>query len=217
MDVNEVRTAFRKFAGEERFRKFVRAVSRRCPEKGRLFFWQEQLWGGFVSTVAGVGTHQDEILRAFRICDVHGCELEPPPTNDAPTEVRDTPEYGQALHTLFPLAASRYFVCRQCRFDRQRWISEHDELCRILRRRTTYEAYCDRLLDDITNPKDRERIRREAKPRIEKKAAEIAAQMRQGDELWEWDGGGWHSLSGRGGVAIVRAGKVVKKWCEMKS
>src|SRR5688572_29791891 len=202
MNVGEVRTAFREFAGEERFREFVRAVSQRCPEKGRLFFWQEQMWGEFVSTVAGVGTCQDEILRIFRICDVHGCELEPPPTNDELTEIRDTPEYGQALQALFPLAASQSFVCRRCRFDRERWVSEHDELCQILRRRTTYEAYCDRLLDGIADAKAREQIRREAKPEIERKAAEIAAQMRPGDELWEWDGGGWHSLSGRGGIAI---------------
>jgi hypothetical protein len=217
MDIGEIRTAFRKFVGEERFRKFVRAVSQRYPEKGRLFFWQEQLWDKFVSTVAGVGAGQDEIPRAFCICDVHDCELEQPPTNDALIEIRDTPEYGQALETLFPLAVSRYFVCSRCRFDRQRWISEHDELCRILRRKTSYKAYCDRLLDDLADPNDRERIRREAKPGIERTAAEIAAQMRPGDELWEWDAGGWHSLSGRKGIAIVRAGEIVKKWCDIKS
>lgn len=217
MDGGEVRAAFRNFAGEERFRRFVRAASQKCPEKGCLFFWQEQLWGKFVATVAGVGMRQNEILQAFRICDVHGCELEPPPTDNTSTEIRDTPEYEQALRTLFPLATSHYFVCRICRLEHQRWISEHDEVCRILRRKTTYEAYCDQLLDGIADPKDRETLRREVKPRIKKRAAEIDAQMQQGDELWEWDGGGWHSFSGRGGIAIVRAGKIVKKWCEMKS
>jgi hypothetical protein len=217
MDINEVRVAFREFAGEVRFRKFVRAVSQRCHRKERLFFWQEQLWGNFVCTVPRAARCPDEILRAFRICDVHGCELEPTPTNDALAEIRDTPEYGQALETLFPLAAGRYFVCPRCRFERQQWISEHDELCRILRRQTTYEAFCELLLDGIADLKERECMKKEAKPRIESIAAEIAAQMQPGDELWEWDAGGWHSLSGRAGVAIVRAGKIVKKWCEIKS
>src|SRR5215475_3770994 len=106
MDAHDVKTAFRKFAGEERFRKFVRAVSQRCPGKGRLFFWHEQLWREFVASAPGAPTSQDEILKAFRICDVHGCDLEPPPDSDSPPEIRDTPEYAQALEALFPLAAS---------------------------------------------------------------------------------------------------------------
>jgi len=53
--------------------------------------------------------------------------------------------------------------------------------------------------------------------RIKKRAAEIAAEMQPGDELWEWDGGGWHHLAGRGGVAIVRNGKIVQRWCEIRS
>jgi hypothetical protein len=216
-DVPDLRKAFRKFAGEARFSKFVRAISQTCPRKERLLFWQEQLWREFVETTQDVPTGQDQILRAFRICDIHDCELGRAPGNDPLPEIRQTQEYAQASETLFPLATSRYWVCATCRAQRQRWISDHAELCRILRRKTTYEAYCDRLLDGITGPKEREAAKRAAKPRIQERAAEIAAQMRPGDELWEWDGGGWHCFTGRGGVAIVRAGEVVKKWCEAKS
>jgi hypothetical protein len=54
-------------------------------------------------------------------------------------------------------------------------------------------------------------------PKIKERSQEIAAQMEPGDELWEWDGGGWHHLSGRAGVAIVRAGQILRQWCLLKS
>src|SRR5215218_4888141 len=136
VDVNEVRSSFRKFSGEARFRQFVRAVSQSCPKKGRIFYWQEKLWDEFISTNASAFTSEDDILEAFRICDVHGCELETPPSEDSSAEIRDTPEYNEAFRTLFPLAASRYWVCPQCRVEHQRWISENAEHCRILRQQT---------------------------------------------------------------------------------
>jgi hypothetical protein len=61
------------------------------------------------------------------------------------------------------------------------------------------------------------KMRRQLEPQIKERTSEIAAQMQPGDELWEWDGGGWHRFAGRGGIAIVRNGQIVKKWCESRS
>ena len=119
MDIPELRTAFRRFAGEARFRKFVRAVSQAGPKKGRLFYWQERLWNKFVSTVPEASKTQDEILRAFSICDLHGCELQLAESSESPAEVRETPEYAEAFQALFPLAVSRHLVCPQCRLERE--------------------------------------------------------------------------------------------------
>jgi hypothetical protein len=210
MDTADLRTSFRAFAGQDRYRKFVRTLNRQSRNRRRLLFWQEDLWDEFVAKAPGAPTSQGDILDAFRTCDVHGDDLEPAPSSDPPPEIRHTPEYDRALDTLFPLAAGGDFVCQQCRSERQRWIAENFDLCRILRCKTTYEAYCDRQLGSSPAGPGRDDM-------IKKRAAEIAAEMQPGDELWEWDTGGWHQLAGRGGIAIVRDGKIVRQWCEVKS
>ena len=48
---------------------------------------------------------------------------------------------------------------------------------------------------------------------IEEKEAEITGELQEGDELWEWDTGGWEQSAGRSGLAIVRSGNVVRCWC----
>jgi hypothetical protein len=48
---------------------------------------------------------------------------------------------------------------------------------------------------------------------IDEKEAEITGEMREGDELWEWDAGGWEQSAGRSGLAIIRSGEVVRCWC----
>ena len=124
---------------------------------------------------------------------------------------------AESSSSVFPFAADGPCVCHQCRVQRQHWISENPDLCRVLRSPTTYEAYCDRQLAGIIDRTARDRLKQEAAHRIKERATEIASQMEPGDELWEWDGGGWHHFAGRGGVAIVRDGKIVKKWCEARS
>jgi hypothetical protein len=51
------------------------------------------------------------------------------------------------------------------------------------------------------------------KQHVEDKAAEITAELQDGDELWEWDAGGWQHSAGRSGLAILRGGNVVRCWC----
>ncbi len=217
MNVTEMIALFRDFAGRDRYRKFVRTLNRRSRKKGRLFFWQEELWGEFAANHPGAPMSKEAIMDAFRICDVHNCRLDAAPGNDPPLEIRDTPEYDHAFETLFPFAGGGDLVCAICRSERSRWISENLDVCRILRNKTTYAAFCDKLLEDIVDPARRESLRRDAKEWSKTRQTEIDAQMQPGDELWEWDGGGWHHFSGRAGIAIVREGKIIKKWCLVKS
>jgi hypothetical protein len=81
----------------------------------------------------------EEILRAFCVWDVHGCQLENLPPDDPSSKIRWTAEYDRAKETLFPLANGPYVSCLQCQSERQSWIFENPELCRILRCKTTYE------------------------------------------------------------------------------
>jgi len=210
MDSRELRVSFRRFAGHARYRKFVRAINRACRRKGRLLFWQERLWQDFAATLPGAPQTDEGVMAAFSVCDVHDCQLQPPSDDRPLPEIRDTPECERACDSIFPFAANANLVCPRCREARETWIEENLELCRVLRCKTTYEDYCNRCLQGLVD-------RTDIKEKIRKRSAEIAAEMEPGDELWEWDAGGWHQLAGAAGVAIVRNGKIVKQWCEWKS
>jgi hypothetical protein len=136
--------------------------------------------------------------------------LEAPRSEEALSEVRDTPEYARATEELFPFADNGGAICPDCCNARAKWVAEHPDICQVLRCRTTYEEYCIRRYPEFCGQP-------EIKEKIAERSAEIAEMMESGDELWEWDAGGWHHLSGREGVAIVRDGKILKQWCEMRS
>ncbi|MFO0965896.1 MAG: hypothetical protein U0793_09980 [Gemmataceae bacterium] len=211
METHELRALFRVFAGADRYRKFVRAVSHTCRDKNRLLFWQEQLWNDFAASLANPSFAGEDIIRAFSVCDVHDCELQAHPIDEAFSEVRDTLEYERACDASFPFATARDRICPRCCTERTKWIEENADLCRIMRCKTTYEEYCKRWFEGLIDKSSR------VTEKVKQRSAEIAAEMQPGDELWEWDAGGWHRLAGRAGVAIVRAGRVVKQWCEWRS
>lgn len=210
MDARELRASFRRFTGHDRYTKFVRTLNRACRSKGRLFFWQERLWEEFAATTPDAPRVGEEVMAALSVCDVHDCPLQSPPDESPLPEIRDTPECELACNTLFPFAINGTLVCLPCRLAREAWIDENLDLCRVLRCKTTYEDYSRRRLENLMDRPD-------VKDKITQRSAEIAAQMEPGDELWEWDSGGWHCLAGRAGVAIVRNGQIVKQWCEWKS
>jgi len=81
----------------------------------------------------------------------------------------------------------------------------------VLIRRTTYREYMARWLEGVEHVPER------VLQRIEQRSAEIEARMLPGDELWEWDPGGWDQLRGTSGLAILRNGEVVEYWVEWKS
>lgn len=75
MEAVEVRRAFAAFAGEDLFRAFVRALNTAPMALTRLRFWQEELWVAFVQADPHWPADFAAVREAFRICEVHGCEL----------------------------------------------------------------------------------------------------------------------------------------------
>lgn len=208
MNALEIRSEFRRFAGEERYRKFVRAINRASRGKGRLLYWQEDLWAEFLSSCGMNRLSSAEIIEFFSVCDIHDCQIQMADGNEAIPKVRHTPEVDEAFEKLFPFANNGRLICPECNIARETWIVQHEDICRILRFRTTYEDYITRQLAEFDKPTS------SMMDNIRMRGAEIVAQMQAGDELWEWDEGGWHCLSGRAGLTIVRDGVRVKSWCD---
>src|SRR6187401_2409631 len=75
MDAAELRRAFAAFAGEDRFRSFIRALNVAPVSLTRLRFWQEDLWAAFVEVDLRWPAEFPGIREAFRVCEVHGCQL----------------------------------------------------------------------------------------------------------------------------------------------
>ncbi len=107
MGPGAIRRAFEALVGQADYRRFVRCLNTDCLEKGRLRFWQERLWERFVPEELHWGPSFSQIQAAFRVCDVHDCELtgaEP----DAPSGARnDAYPFAQG-----PLQCER---CREAR------------------------------------------------------------------------------------------------------
>lgn len=211
MNALEMRSEFRRFAGEERYRKFVRAINRASRSKGRLLYWQEDLWAEFLSSCSLNPLSSAEIIECFSVCDIHDCKIQVSVVNEAIPKIRHTPEVDEAFEELFPFASDGRLTCPECDIAREAWVSQHEDLCRILRCRTTYEDYVTRQLAEFDTPTP------SMVDKIRMRGAEIVAHMQPGDELWEWDEGGWHCLSGRAGLTIVRDGVRVKTWCNRAS
>jgi len=73
---NLVRETLWSLYGEERYCKFVDYINSRCDDRGRLLYWQEQLWAGVEEKLGiHIGDYRD-IAALFRVCHVHGVELQ---------------------------------------------------------------------------------------------------------------------------------------------
>lgn len=73
---DEVRTRFKAFAGDVQFHNFVVQVHRFAGRRGRLRFWQDKLWNAFLVENQDCGIDHDELCTTFRVCELHGCELQ---------------------------------------------------------------------------------------------------------------------------------------------
>jgi len=80
-----------------------------------------------------------------------------------------------------------------------------------LKRRTTYREFTAQWLAHEDG-----QIPARILMRVEEREAEVAAKMRPGDELWEFEWGD-RAFALTWGLAIVRAGAVVEWWVEWKS
>lgn len=46
---------------------------------------------------------------------------------------------------------------------------------------------------------------------------EIELELALGGELWEWETSGYHQMAGAAGLAVIREGKMARKWPLMRS
>jgi len=119
----ELRKLFREFVNDEsKFRKFIETCNVTARQRGRLTYWQQQLWESFSKTHADVASLEfTSIVDAFYVCHVHmkplhrvdipiqkglGCVTQAPEVEariscDAPYSMQsslDSPAWGDATH-----------------------------------------------------------------------------------------------------------------------
>jgi hypothetical protein len=102
-----------------------------------------------------------------------------------------TNEWLEILPQQFPFSFGEY-TCQTCSRTYDHWLAT--QYVQVLRKETTWEIY---------------RAIQAAKGTAESKKAIMAGamlvlDMKEGDELWEWDAG-----DGETGLAIIRGGNVV--------
>jgi len=132
VDATGLRRALAAFLGDAQYRKFVQQGVRR----GRLRFWQEQAWAGFVAAHPALAVGADELAAALRVCHLHGDELRPDTAEVVHGCLDWARSYVEARARLFPHAAEdvvptegRPFVgdrigvwyCPSCRAARRAW------------------------------------------------------------------------------------------------
>jgi hypothetical protein len=77
-----------------------------------------------------------------------------------------------------------------------------------LTRRTSFAQYEADLLPKLSG---------EPAKRWTAMQAAVAAEMVDGDELWEWESAEFMNLAGTAGLAVVRDGRIVRRWPLWKS
>jgi len=128
----ELRQQLAKFLGEDRFRKFVRQGI-----EPRLKYWQERELELFFSANPAASRDPEDLLRACRICEVHGVELESTMARTTEACVLHSPSYLSAKAELFPHACLdlvmvapgspqeiQAFFCPACRVASGAWQSK---------------------------------------------------------------------------------------------
>src|SRR5262245_21287399 len=75
MNGTSVRTAFRRFVGEDQYRRFVRALNTARPGARALRFWQERLWDDFAASTPSIPGTFEQVRGCFGICEIHDREL----------------------------------------------------------------------------------------------------------------------------------------------
>ena len=112
--VKEIRARFKRHSGDERYAKFIKAIHFFAKFHGRLRHWQEILWGDFIATNPECHMSHDDLCATFRICELHGCELQCKTVPVVDGCVDYAREYERDMVEHFPHAA-RDFVSTEGR------------------------------------------------------------------------------------------------------
>lgn len=75
MKPNLLREAFRSYAGDDKYRRFIRALNTASMQADRLRYWQDKLWTDFAATASDCPRDYSTIQQLFAVCEMHGCDL----------------------------------------------------------------------------------------------------------------------------------------------
>lgn len=148
MDAAALRHALAAFLGADRFRKFVDHLRR----AGRLRFWQEGVWTRFTAEHPEFAVTFHDLQAALRICELHGCDLQPGTARSFQGCRDHTTRYIRIRSQRFPHAAPEpvsiegaplgerevpIWYCPECRVAEAAWkdqlspaVTIEDVLCR---------------------------------------------------------------------------------------
>lgn len=121
--------------GQDRYKKFVAALNGRCQSKGRMFFWQDEMWEEVQKQLKVRISDFKVISELFRHCHVHGDDLEQELVRVVYGTRKLTGAYIEAMESIFPYANEVYFgpcwkeppnhrevfFCNGCREGKKRW------------------------------------------------------------------------------------------------
>jgi hypothetical protein len=140
MDFGAMRGAFAARLGGERYRRFLAELDG-CRARGRLRHWMQEVWDDFVRDHPEWGMAFPELLKAFRVCAVHGDELVPAAVRMVSPELQVP--YTDEHHAVwgrtfphayadlpadvpFPTVIREMFVCPACQVARAEWERDHE-------------------------------------------------------------------------------------------
>jgi hypothetical protein len=149
--------------------------------RGRLRYWQEQEWNRFIAVHPEFAISTEELEVALRVCELHGQELSLQPARQVNAVVQG---WSAAM-----IPAS--------------WLRERLSPSEVDAAAEPTCAPGESLLDSLLA------IGKHHSDLLWARA--LRAKMVEGDELWTYStpAEDWANLGGRGGIALVRGGKVV--------
>ena len=103
-----IRQKLLEFLGTPKFRKFVKQLPYSAAGT-RLRYWQEEAWEQFVSAHPDFELTYEQIIRVFRICWLHGTELEQKAIPVRHGCVDYGPDYWRIRERRFPCAPWPFF------------------------------------------------------------------------------------------------------------
>ena len=133
-----LRSKFSEYLNDDtRYRKFVRHINKGYQK--RLLFWQEKELETFSNENSIAVPNYEELEEAFRICEIHGAELQKGKVKVFNGNIDCTREYEEACIELFPNSwlgpingpKEKYgknleiWYCPLCRSAEQKWSKSH--------------------------------------------------------------------------------------------
>lgn len=123
MNDEDIRELFRKFTGDETFRKFAYRINRDLQENHALRHWQERDWAAFLESHPDAPTDHNQIRRAFSWCYIHqNMIVSLDVATWAPQQTHD--DFHSTCEKSFPFCYGNH-VCMDCVEARGRWLASH--------------------------------------------------------------------------------------------